>query len=247
MKYAVAALATFAVAVSAQNPEGCSSDFDGTFVIQPRNISNAPGQFDKRQSRTVCGATPIVTLEGGVLTDQDGRTGSIVANSQFQFDDPVQQDALFTSGFSICQNNSLAIDGSTIFYQCLSGTFYNLYQQRQGAQCNEIYINTIACEADGSESMSMQSSTPTSTSMATVTPTTMATTAPAPPTTSAAAPYPVGNSTAPGSTGTASGAEPSTSATGTPAPFLPGSGAATIIVGGNLVALVAAIAAFSMF
>ncbi|KAL9028438.1 MAG: hypothetical protein Q9196_003199 [Gyalolechia fulgens] len=267
MKYAVAALTTFAVAGSAQNPPGCLSDFDGTFVIAPQNITNAPGQFDKRQSRTVCGSTPIITLQGGVLTDQQGRTGSIVANSQFQFDELVQENSLFTSGFSICQNSSLAIGGSTLFYQCLSGTFYNLYQQSQGAQCNEIHINTIPCEADDSQSMSAQSSIPTATSTtatvappttASVAPTTTPTVAPmtmatapvvpsAPPATSAAAPYPVGNGTAPASTGTASSAEPSTSSTGTGAPFLPGSGAATTAVAGNLVALLVTIAAFAMF
>ncbi|KAL8939436.1 MAG: hypothetical protein Q9216_003355 [Gyalolechia sp. 2 TL-2023] len=250
MKYAVAALATFAAAVSAQNPEGCSSNFDGTFVIQNQNISNSPGQFDRRQGRTVCGATPVLTLEDGILTDQDDGIGSIVANSQFQFDNPVQEDSLYTSGFSVCQNGSLAVGGSAIFYQCLSGEFYNLYQQRQGAQCNEIYINAIGCEAEdlppstrgatAQTSILEPTSMPTGTVMASATspPTTM---------TSVPAPYPVGNETVPGTTGTASGAEPSASATGTPAPFLPGSGAATFVIGGNLAALAAAIAAFAMF
>ncbi|KAI4180366.1 MAG: hypothetical protein L6R41_007281 [Letrouitia leprolyta] len=254
MKFAIAVLTTIVAAVSAQNPPGCSSDFSGTFVIQPTNVTSAPGQFDKRQARTICGATPIVSLEGGVLTDQNGRTGSVVANSQFQFDNPVQEDALFTSGFSICQNSSLAVGGSTIFYQCLSGSFYNLYQQSQGKQCNEIYINTIGCEADGASSVSSSASTPattatTASSIPSSTPTTLVSTsaAPAPPPatpTSVAAPYPVGNGTAPAPTATGT-----TSATGSPSPsaFLPGSGAATIVIGGNVVALVAAIAALAMF
>lgn len=200
--------------------------------------------------RTICGSTPIITLQGGVLKDQNGRTGEVVANSQFQFDQPLQSGALFTSGFSICSNGSLAVGGSTVFYQCLSGSFYNLYQQSQGKQCNEIYINTIPCESNGSQSASVGSTSPTpSSSAASVpnTPTTPATTsaaAPATPVTptTVPAPYPVGNGTAPGPTGTTSSVtSPSPSA------FVPGSGAATIVIGGKLVALAAAIGAFAMF
>ncbi|KAL8896896.1 MAG: hypothetical protein Q9207_007489, partial [Kuettlingeria erythrocarpa] len=126
------ALAAFTAAVVAQTPPGCSENSDGTFVIQPTNITSAPGQLDKRQVRTICGSTPIITLRDGVLEDQQGRTGGIVANSQFQFDELVQEGSLFLDGFSICGNSSLAVGGSTIFYQCLSGTFYNLYKQSQG-------------------------------------------------------------------------------------------------------------------
>lgn len=210
--------------------------------------------------KTICGSTPIVTLQGGVLKDQNGRTGEIVANSQLQFDEPLQSGALFTSGFSICGNGSLAVGGSTVFYQCLSGSFYNLYQQSQGKQCNEVYINTIPCEANGSNPADTSSSSvPTAMTMtmgpgpatqapsSAPTPATPAT--PITPTTSAA-PYPVtGNSTAPGATGSGTGVIPTTSATTSPSPssFKPGSGAATIVIGGKLVALVAAIGAFAMF
>lgn len=197
--------------------------------------------------KTICGSTPIITLQGGVLTDQDGRTGEIVANDQFQFDNPLQTDAKFTSGFSICPNTTLSVGGSAIFYQCLSGSFYNLYQQSQGKQCNEIYIYTVACEADGSQSADISSSPSTATM-------TMATTpaAPTPVTpTTPAAPFPVpNNGTVPGATGTGNGgANPTTSPTGSPSPssFVPGSGAATIVIGGKVVALVAAIGAFAMF
>ncbi|KAL9596361.1 MAG: hypothetical protein Q9219_005839 [cf. Caloplaca sp. 3 TL-2023] len=266
MKYALA-LASLAAAVSAQNPPGCSSNSDGTFVIQPLNITNSPGQFDKvglqavltqivrRQVRTVCGATPIVTLQDGVLKDQDGRTGSVVANSQFQFDNPIQSGAIFVDGFSICSNGSLAVGGSTVFYQCLSGTFYNLYQQSQGKQCNEIYINTIPCESNGSNPASSASSgstasAPTTPSTPAATPATSAAAPPAVTPTTVAAPYPVGNGTAPGPTGTASGAGGSTtSATSSPSPsaFTSGSGASTIVIGGKLIAVAAGIAALAMF
>jgi hypothetical protein len=53
----------------------------------------------------------------------------IAANYQFQFDAPPQAGAIYTTGFSLCSNNSLALGGSAIFYQCLSGSFYNLYDR----------------------------------------------------------------------------------------------------------------------
>ncbi|KAL8747446.1 MAG: hypothetical protein Q9184_007595 [Pyrenodesmia sp. 2 TL-2023] len=152
------ALATLAAAVLAQTPSGCSTNSDGTFVIQPLNITSDPTQLDKRQIKIICGYPPIITLKDGVLTDQDSRTGIIDVSSQFQFDNPVQEDSLYLDGFSICGNGSVAVAGSTIFYQCLNGTtsttVYNLYQQNQGEQCNEIYINTIACESNPADTSS---------------------------------------------------------------------------------------------
>lgn len=84
-----------------------------------------------------------MTLQGGILKDQAGRTGYIASNRQFQFDNPVQAGAISQSGWSVCSNNSLALAGSAIFYQCLSGSFYNLYDRSQGGQCAAIYIETL--------------------------------------------------------------------------------------------------------
>lgn len=84
-----------------------------------------------------------MTLNGGVLKDQAGRTGYIAANDQFQFDDPPQTGAKVTAGFSLCANNTLAVGGSAIWWQCLSGEFYNLYSTKQGNQCNEVYYEAI--------------------------------------------------------------------------------------------------------
>ncbi|KEQ97739.1 hypothetical protein AUEXF2481DRAFT_542416 [Aureobasidium subglaciale EXF-2481] len=78
-----------------------------------------------------------------------GRTGYIAANNQFQFDKPAQTGAIYTAGFSVCSNGTLAIGNSAIFYQCLSGDFYNLYDESTGAQCSPIYINVLA--AGGSQ------------------------------------------------------------------------------------------------
>ncbi|KAL9632330.1 MAG: hypothetical protein Q9204_003840 [Flavoplaca sp. TL-2023a] len=280
MKYIVA-LAALTAAVSAQNPPGCQSDFDGYFVIKPTLINQEEAQvgneakmFKKRQQniRTICGSEPIVTLEGGVLTDQEGSTGSVVANTQFQFDNPVQEDALFTSGFSVCENNTLAVGGSAVFYQCLSGNpeapedpaqlFNNLYTQPQGPtggeadQCDSIYIEVIGCEPSEEQAASYGltgaagSSPATSASAPQTTPAASATAtedSETPATTQApAAPYPTANNgTGPAPTGTASA--PGEIATPGPEPFVPGSGASSLIIGGKVVALIAGIGAFAMF
>ena len=84
-----------------------------------------------------------ITLEDGILKDQQGRTGYIAANYQFQFDGPPQAGAIITAGFSVCANGSLALGGSSVFYQCLSGNFYNLYDRYWAAQCSPVTIDTI--------------------------------------------------------------------------------------------------------
>ncbi|KAL8692496.1 MAG: hypothetical protein Q9218_002499 [Villophora microphyllina] len=254
------ALAALVVAVTAQNPDGCVSDKSGTFVINPVKIGAASPMLTKRQVKTICGSTPIVTIKGGVLTDQLGRTGEVVANSQFQFDNPTQSGALHTSGFSICSNSSLAVGGSAIFYQCLNdptptkAAFNNIYTISQGPQCNASYIETVFCEAPAGSSSGSSSA---ASQPATSAPSTLATSAAVPATTAspvttaAAAPFPVSNGTAPAASATASGAKPGSTTTGTtspsPSPFTPGSGASTLVLGGKVVALLAGIAAFAMF
>lgn len=84
-----------------------------------------------------------ITLDGGILKDAKGRTGYIASNFQFQFDGPPQAGAIYTAGFSFCGNQSLALGGSNIFYQCLSGSFYNLYDRKWAAQCYPITISTL--------------------------------------------------------------------------------------------------------
>merc|ERR1712115_738013 len=88
------------------------------------------------------------------MGDDEGRTGYIASNNQFQFDDPPQVNALETSGFSICSNGSLALDGTAIWYQCLSGDFYNLYDENDAAQCSPVYINAIGGGSSASASAS---------------------------------------------------------------------------------------------
>ena len=85
----------------------------------------------------------MVTLQGGILKDDKGRTGYIAANRQFQFDGPPQTGAIYTAGWSVCGNGSLAIGNDAVFYACKSGGFSNLYDENQAAQCSQVYINLV--------------------------------------------------------------------------------------------------------
>ncbi|GMF64063.1 unnamed protein product [[Candida] boidinii] len=83
-------------------------------------------------------------LKGAVLTDRHGRIGSIVANRQFQFDGPPPQaGAIYAGGWSITDDGKLAIGNNTVFYQCLSGTFYNLYDESIGDQCEPVNLDVV--------------------------------------------------------------------------------------------------------
>ncbi|KAI5197045.1 hypothetical protein E4T39_07512 [Aureobasidium subglaciale] len=136
---------TKAIAPQEATPQGCSTSFDGPFSISIANVTTpSKRSLDARQDKVL-----TITLANGVLTDDQGRTGYIAANNQFQFDKPAQTGAIYTSGFSVCSNGTLAIGNSAIFYQCLSGDFYNLYDESTGEQCSPIYINILA--AGGSQ------------------------------------------------------------------------------------------------
>ncbi|OCL12730.1 hypothetical protein AOQ84DRAFT_352376 [Glonium stellatum] len=87
--------------------------------------------------------TLTLTLNNGVLKDTQGRTGYIASNYQFQFDNPPQAGAIYTSGFSVCSNGSLALGGSAVWYQCLSGNFYNLYDRYWAPQCHAVLIDAL--------------------------------------------------------------------------------------------------------
>lgn len=130
---------TTAIAPKEPTPQGCQTSFDGPFSISIANVTTpAKRSLEARQEKVL-----TMTLANGVLTDDEGRTGYIAANNQFQFDKPAQTGAIYTSGFSVCSNGTLAIGSSAIFYQCLSGDFYNLYDESTGNQCSPIYINVL--------------------------------------------------------------------------------------------------------
>jgi hypothetical protein len=105
----------------------------------------APASTSMATSMVACktNSSLEISLADGVLTDSVGRTGYIAANFQFQFDKPPQAGAIYTAGWSVCANGSLALGGSNVFYQCLSGNFFNLYNENWAAQCSPVTIETL--------------------------------------------------------------------------------------------------------
>ncbi len=82
-------------------------------------------------------------LNEGELKDAHGRIGAIVANRQFQFDGPPPQaGTIYAGGWSIA-GESLALGNSTLFFQCLSGNFYNLYDQSIGEHCVPVTLQVV--------------------------------------------------------------------------------------------------------
>ena len=86
-----------------------------------------------------------LTLNNGNLLDNQGRTGYIASNYQFQFDKPAQAGAIFTAGFSVCPSDgTLTLGDTRTFYQCLSGDFYNIYDRDFGAgQCKPVTLQAV--------------------------------------------------------------------------------------------------------
>lgn len=100
-------------------PAGCFDSFPDRFSVisqkTPNNgITNVCDKVDGLS----------VILRGGIMTDRQGRIGSIVANRQFQFDGPpAQAGAIYTGGWSVCPGRGIVALGSqTKFFRCLSGT-----------------------------------------------------------------------------------------------------------------------------
>ncbi|CAI4034274.1 hypothetical protein SMKI_10G0590 [Saccharomyces mikatae IFO 1815] len=124
----------------------------------PTSSEKASSSASKVSSSSSCAATPSLkdsscknsgtlelTLKDGVLTDAKGRIGSIVANRQFQFDGPPPQaGAIYAAGWSITEDGYLALGDSDVFYQCLSGNFYNLYDQNVAEQCSAIHLEAVS-------------------------------------------------------------------------------------------------------
>ena len=96
------------------------------------------------------------TLCEGVFKDQRSAIGSIVANHQFQFDNPIQKDALHTCGWSIVEKDCvklLALDGCTDFWECPVDDCdtYKLYDSSIDDKCKEIEIIVILFEEEEEE------------------------------------------------------------------------------------------------
>lgn len=140
------------IAPSSTDPAGCSSSYSGQFEISVVNVSTSSTKRSvaaKRQSKAL-----LVTLEDGILTDDLGRIGYIASNNQFQFDFGGQAGEIYTAGWSACANGTLALGDSAVFYECLSGTFYNLYDESTGAQCTEIFIDIVGASNSAAASTS---------------------------------------------------------------------------------------------
>ena len=102
------------------------------------------------------------TLCEGVLKDQRSAIGSIVANHQFQFDNPIQKDALHTCGWSIVEKDCvklLALDGCTDFWECPVDDCdtYKLYDSSIDDKCKEIEIIVILFEEEEEEKIKHKS------------------------------------------------------------------------------------------
>jgi hypothetical protein len=134
------------ISPSSAPPAGCQKTFSGKFQVTVVNVVSGKRDLGL-EKRAACpdDGTLLVSLADGVLTDAKSRIGYIADNRQFQFDGPPQTGAIYTAGWSVCGNSSLALGGSTVFYQCLSGTFYNLYDQNWAPQCEPVGILALPC------------------------------------------------------------------------------------------------------
>jgi hypothetical protein len=143
----IGAVSSVAYAQSSKKsaPDGCKESYDGKFSVGVLKAGSA-----KRQSACGGDSALVLTLKDGVLTDSQGRVGSIASNYQLQFDGPPQDNAIATSGFSACSDGKLALGSNTTFYQCLSGDFFNLYDRDWAEQCEPITIAINPCGSGGS-------------------------------------------------------------------------------------------------
>ncbi|AEO63895.1 uncharacterized protein THITE_2109515 [Thermothielavioides terrestris NRRL 8126] len=137
-------------------PDGCKASLDGKFeitVVELNKLNNKVKKDHAIQTRGNCGGdgTLVLQLADTVLTDNHNRTGYIASNFQFQFDNPPQAGALYTAGFSYCTNGSLALGSTTVFYRCLSGNFYNLYDRWWAAQCDPVEIIVMPCGGEAGQ------------------------------------------------------------------------------------------------
>ncbi|KAK4214163.1 cell wall manno protein CIS3 [Rhypophila decipiens] len=136
-------------------PASCSPTLDGQFQIIIVDLADvnkmkrdASGMYS---AQGVCQQTGelIGRLTNGIFTDASNRTGYIASNFQLQFDAPPQAGAIYTGGFSHCPNGTLALGATTVFYQCRSGGFYNLYDRWWAEQCSAINILMRQCDDQG--------------------------------------------------------------------------------------------------
>ncbi|KAH7242515.1 hypothetical protein BKA59DRAFT_480971 [Fusarium tricinctum] len=131
-------------------PKGCTASYDGKFEV----TIFTPGKSKRDITERSCNGEGVLvlSLKDGVLKDAKDRTGYISDSFQFQFDKPAQAGAIYTSGFSVCSNGTLAFGPSAIFWQCQSGDFYNLYDRNWAEQCEPVEFGVMPCGGKSSKS-----------------------------------------------------------------------------------------------
>lgn len=140
---------------TAAAPSGCATTYPSTFELSVVNITSSSSKVKRQVSPN----TLTISLKNGVLSDNTGRIGYIASSYQFQFDTNGQAGELYNAGFSVCSNNTLALGGSAVWYECLSGSFYNLYSQNWAPQCQAIYLDVIPQSSSASATTTTASQT----------------------------------------------------------------------------------------
>ncbi|GMF03562.1 unnamed protein product [Ambrosiozyma monospora] len=98
---------------------------------------------DDGQLRYVCHNSQAVMMSiiDGIMYDEQGRIGSIVSNSQLQFDGPPPQAGTkYALGWSITNNFFLALGDQTVFYECPQDDQYKVYGDKLYDSCTEVMI-----------------------------------------------------------------------------------------------------------
>lgn len=123
-----------------QNP--CAKSVAGKIEGNPQKNGNIS---HSGQHPSVCSAEDNLemTLVKSVLIDSSNRIGYVAENGQIQFDKPPQHGALVAIGWAINKDGYLSIGDQEVLYQCLSGTFYNLYIKSLGSHCEEVKAKVV--------------------------------------------------------------------------------------------------------
>lgn len=132
--------------IQATATKTAASEITDGQVQKPTGSALAADEENSVAAEVACksDSTLTMTLKGGQLVDSKGRIGSIVANRQFQFDGPPPQaGAIYAAGWSVTDDGKLALGDQTVFYECLSGTFYNIYDEHIGDQCKSVELDIV--------------------------------------------------------------------------------------------------------
>ena len=124
---------------SATPPAGCQETFDGKISLE---AINATTTNNRDLGAIECGGKSCsFTLKNGVLKNNDGETEYVDLDYELSFyKNPLNHDALYTGGFSICANRTLMLGGSALWWRC-PGDY--LYWIQQGDGCYPELLNAV--------------------------------------------------------------------------------------------------------